>query len=41
MMFGNIEAIQIAVENNATNQFYQVEGTPFFRYFQDGLQHEI
>ncbi|MBS5931529.1 MAG: glycoside hydrolase [Clostridiales bacterium] len=38
---GNIEAIQIAVENNAEIQFDLVAMSPFFRYTRDGLEHEV
>nr|WP_294490220.1 glycosyl hydrolase family 18 protein [uncultured Anaerosporobacter sp.] len=38
---GNIEAIQIAVENNAEIQFDPVAMSPFFRYTRDGLEHEV
>lgn len=38
---GNIEAIEIAVENNAEIQFDPVAMSPFFRYTRDGLEHEV
>lgn len=38
---GNVEAVQIAVANNATIQFDQVAMSPFFRYSRDGLEHEV
>lgn len=38
---GNIEAIQIAVENNAEIQFDPVAMSPYFRYTRDGLEHEV
>lgn len=38
---GNIEAIQIAVENNAEIQFDPVAMSPFFHYTRDGLEHEV
>ena len=38
---GNIEAIQIAIENNAEIQFDTVAMTPFFRYTREGLEHEV
>ena len=38
---GNIEAVQIAIENNAAIQFDEVAMSPFFRYFRDGKQHEV
>lgn len=38
---GNIEAIQIAIENNAEIQFDPVAMTPYFRYTREGLEHEV
>ncbi len=38
---GNIEAIEIAVDNNAEIQFDPVAMSPFFRYTRDGLEHEV
>lgn len=38
---GNIEAIQIAIENNAEIQFDPVAMSPYFRYTKDGLEHEV
>lgn len=38
---GNIEAIQIAIENNAVIQFDPVAMTPYFRYTREGLEHEV
>lgn len=38
---GNIEAIQIAIENNAEIQFDTVAMTPFFHYTREGLEHEV
>lgn len=38
---GNIEAIQIARENNAVIQFDEVAQAPYFRYTLDGQEHEV
>ncbi len=38
---GNLEAVQIAIENNAAIQFDETAMSPFFTYFLDGLQHEV
>ncbi len=38
---GNVEAIQIAIENHAAIQFDQTAMSPFFRYEKDGVQHEV
>lgn len=38
---GNIEAIEIAVDNNAEIQFDPVAMSPYFRYTRDGLEHEV
>lgn len=38
---GNIEAVQIAIENNAAIQFDETAQSPFFRYFREGKQHEV
>ncbi len=38
---GNIEAIQIAIENNAEIQFDPVAMSPYFRYTREGLEHEV
>lgn len=38
---GNVEAIQIAIENNATIQFDEVAMSPFFTYYREGKQHEV
>lgn len=38
---GNIEAIQIAIENNAEIQFDPVAMAPYFRYTREGLEHEV
>lgn len=38
---GNIEAIQIAIENNAEIQFDPVAMASYFRYTREGLEHEV
>lgn len=38
---GNVQAIRIARENNATIQFDEVAQAPFFRYTLDGVEHEV
>lgn len=38
---GNVQAIQIAREQNARIQFDELSQTPFFRYTQDGVEHEV
>lgn len=38
---GNVEAIQIAIENDAVIQFDETAMSPFFRYEKDGIQHEV
>jgi spore germination protein len=38
---GNIEAVQIAVENNAVIQFDEVAQSPYFNYEKDGILHEV
>ena len=38
---GNVEAVEIAVANNAVIEFDQTAMSPFFHYEKDGLQHEV
>ncbi len=38
---GTIEAIQIALQNNAIIQFDPVSLSPFFHYFENGIWHEV
>lgn len=38
---GNVEAIQIAIANGANIQFDTLAQTPFFRYWRDGIEHEV
>lgn len=37
----NIEAVQIAIENNAQIQFDVTAMSPYFHYYKDGLEHEV
>lgn len=38
---GNVEAVTIAIENNAVIQFDEIAKSPFFRYTRDGIEHEV
>lgn len=38
---GNVEAIQIAIQNDAVIQFDEVAQSPFFRYIQNDILHEV
>ncbi|MGN0466253.1 MAG: glycosyl hydrolase family 18 protein [Lachnospiraceae bacterium] len=38
---GNIEAVRIAVHQGATIQFDEIAKSPYFRYEQDGIEHEV
>lgn len=38
---GNVEAVQIAIENNAEIQFDETAMSPYFRYFENGVEHEV
>lgn len=38
---GNIEAVQIAINNNAAIMFDETSQSPYFRYFKDGVEHEV
>ena len=38
---GNIEAVQIAVANNAAIQFDETAQSPYFHYVSEGLSHEV
>lgn len=38
---GNVEAIQIALRYGAEIQFDQIAQSPFFRYEDNGVQHEV
>lgn len=38
---GNLEAVQIAIENSVPIQFDETAMSPFFRYEKDGFLHEV
>lgn len=38
---GNIEAIQIAIENDSQIFFDELAQSPYFRYTKDGIEHEV
>ena len=38
---GNVEAIQIAIQQDAVIQFDETAQSPFFRYIQDEILHEV
>lgn len=38
---GNVEAVQIAIQNNAVIQFDETAQSPFFRYFRENTEHEV
>ncbi len=38
---GNVQAVQIAVENDAEIQFDEIAQSPFFHYQKDGKEHEV
>lgn len=38
---GNVEAVRIAVEHGSEIQFDEVAQSPFFRYWVDGIEHEV
>jgi len=38
---GNVEAVKIAIENDAVIQFDEMAMSPFFHYEKDGVQHEV
>ncbi len=38
---GNIEAVRIAIENDAQIQFDTTAMSPYFRYVKDGVEHEV
>ncbi len=37
----NVEAVQLAIANDAVIQFDQTAMSPYFRYEKDGVQHEV
>jgi len=38
---GNIEAVQIAIKNGAAIQFDETAQSPYFYYYDNGIQHEV
>ena len=38
---GNVEAVQIAIANNAPIRFDELAQSPFFSYEDDGILHEV
>lgn len=38
---GNIEAVQIAIEHGVNIQFDEIAQSPFFRYTEEGIEHEV
>ena len=38
---GNVEAVRIAVENDARIEFDQIAMSPFFHYEKEGVEHEV
>lgn len=38
---GNIEAVNIAINNNSIIMFDEISKTPFFRYVEDNVTHEV
>lgn len=38
---GNVEAVQIAIENDAVIQFDKIAQSPFFQYEKNGKTHEV
>ncbi len=38
---GNVEAVQIAIRTDAVIEFDALFASPFFRYFQEGIAHEV
>jgi len=38
---GNVEAVRLAIEQGVEIKYDEVEQSPFFRYFQDGIEHEV
>ncbi len=38
---GNVEAVQLAVNNNAPIQFDEISMSPYFQYMQYGIMHEV
>lgn len=40
-VIGNIEAVQIAIDNNVEIQFDSIAMSPHFNYIRDGIEHEV
>lgn len=38
---GNVEAVQLAIDHGVQIQFDEIAQTPYFRYWQYGIQHEV
>ena len=38
---GNVEAVQIVIQNQATIYFDELSQSPYFNYTKDGIQHEV
>lgn len=38
---GNVEAVQIAIQNGAAIQFDETAQSPYFRYMREGIEHEV
>lgn len=38
---GNVEAVRIAVNHNAVIQFDETAMSPYFRYINNGMEHEV
>lgn len=38
---GNLEAVQIAIDNGVEIQFDNIAMSPYFNYIQDGIEHEV
>ena len=38
---GNVEAVQIAIENDAAIRFDELAQSPFFLYEREGAEHEV
>lgn len=40
-LIGNVEAIRIAVENHAQIQYDEIAQSPYFTYWNQGVEHEV
>lgn len=38
---GNVEAVQIAIQNNAAIEFDEIAQSPYFQYMRDNILHEV